>query len=141
MVIVPIKRKRTRSKTRRQVTWNIRKGSCKGGGRSSKAKGRAAVVQVQEMLLKAFPHLNERDIFVKATTQGGCDIHLSQAASKAFPYDIEVKNVEKLSIWKMLAQAENNSTKTPISFFKRSRTPLFVAMKAEDFMELIRRKQ
>lgn len=126
--------KRRKSKA---VTWDIRKGRCKGGGRSSKAKGRIAVEEVRELLLAWFPLFND-DVFVKATSQGGCDLHLSPIAQKHFPYDPEVKNVERMDIFKALAQAQNNAEKyPPIVFFKRAHTPMFVALSAEQFLKLL----
>ena len=121
----------------RPVTWNVKKGRCKGGGQSSKAKGRAAVQQVRELLLSWLP-LFENDIHVKATSQGGCDLHFSQNALNHFPFDPEVKNVEAIQIWASLAQAQNNAKKyPPVLFFKRSQTPLFIAMKADDFFKFV----
>lgn len=140
MVIVPTKKRSTQLKKRRQVTWDIRKGGS-NTVRGRKAKGRAAVVEVCQLILDAFPTLQMEDVFVKATSQGGCDVHLSPKALKKFPYGIEVKCQESLNIWSMLAQAENNAKDLiPISFFKRSRTPLFVVLRAEKFMELVKEK-
>ncbi len=122
-----------------------RRGRAKGRGQSSKAKGRSAVVLVRDLLLAhcqiADPKIKDDDIFVKATSQGGCDVHLSPRAANIFPFGIEVKNAESLSIWKALAQAEVNAKKKKapaIVFFKRARSPLYIAMEAEDFLSGLR---
>jgi len=122
-----------------------RRGRARGGGQSSKAKGRSAVQVVRQALLAhaeaADVDLTEDDVFVKATSQGGCDIHLSSAAFRLFPFAIEAKNVEALNIWAALAQAEVNGIKKKapgVVFFKRANSPLYVALRAEDFLAGLR---
>lgn len=118
-------------------------GKAKGGGQSSKAKGRAAVQQVRELLLEAFPSLGPDDVAVRATSQVGTDVHLSESAKQCFPFAIEVKNVEKFNPWAALAQAEANSTKkglAPVVFFKRARSRMYVALGVEDFLSLFQGK-
>lgn len=117
-----------------------RRGRAKGGGQSSKAKGRTAVVAVRDLLLRSF-QLQDDDLLVKATSQGGCDLHLSPHAQKFFPFGIEVKSAEALSIWSALAQADVNAKKKnlpPIVFFKRAHSELFVALKASDLMDYVK---
>jgi hypothetical protein len=115
------------------------KGRARGGGQSSKAKGRAGVVQVRDFLLGALPGLSPGDIWVKATSQLGADLHLSPAAMRKFPAHIEVKFQESLNIWGALAQAEEGAKREklgrfPIVFFKRSRSRLYMAMAADEFI-------
>jgi hypothetical protein len=114
------------------------RGRAKGGGASSKAKGRAAVVLVAATL-RHHLDLPEDDVLVKATAQGGCDIHLSPAARARFPFSIEVKNDERLNVWAALRQAELNASPLapPILFFKRAGSPQFVALSVPDFMRLL----
>lgn len=117
-----------------------RRGRARGGGQSSKSKGRKAVQDVQNLLLGHFFNLAEDDIFVKATSQGGCDLHMSPAARAHFPFAIEVKCVESLNIWKALAQASVNAIpkKDPfVVFFKRAHSPMYVAMRADAFLDLL----
>jgi hypothetical protein len=111
------------------------RGKAKGGGQSSKAKGRAAVLLVVARLRRTLG-LEDGDVFVKATSQGGCDIHLSPAAVRRFPFSPEVKNTETLNIWAALRQAELNATpgRPPILFFKRANSPEFVALQAAEFL-------
>lgn len=113
-------------------------GKAKGGGRSSKDKGRAGVLQAVAVL-RFHLGLEEGDVFVKATSQGGCDVHLSPAALRVFPFSVEVKNTELLNIWAALRQAEVNAApgRPPILFFKRAGSPLFVALSAPDFLRVL----
>ena len=114
------------------------KGRAKGGGQSSKAKGRAGIQVVREALLAAAPWLSDGDIFLKATSQLGVDLHLSPAARRWFKYGIEVKNVESLNIWQALKQAESQAGTDPaIVFFRRAHSPLYVALSAQDFLALL----
>jgi hypothetical protein len=113
-----------------------RRGRAKGGGQSSKQKGRAVVILVRDLLLRTYD-LKPDDILVKATSMGGCDIHLSPHAQTYFPFAIEAKGVEALSVWAALAQAEVNAKKKnspPVLFFKRAHSPLYIAFKADDLL-------
>src|SRR5687767_7220018 len=87
------------------------KGRARGGGQSSKAKGRSAVQLVRDRLLRACPALQPDDIHVKATSQGGCDLHLSPRAAEWFVFAPEVKNAESLNIWAALTQAQWNAVR------------------------------
>jgi hypothetical protein len=69
----------------------------------------------------------------------GVDLHLSPRAQRDFPFAIEAKNVEKLNIWDALAQAaEQAGDKTPIVFFKRANSKLYVALDADAFLRALR---
>jgi hypothetical protein len=120
-------------------------GRAKGGGRSSKAKGRSAVTDVRDLLYQTFDHLAPDDILVKATSMGGADLHFSPFAQSYFPFDPEVKNVEALNIWAALAQARANAdrhkeAREPIVFFKRANSEMFVALNARTFLKLLVRE-
>lgn len=109
----------------------------KPNGRASKAKGRQAVLDLRSLMLGIAPWLEEDDILVKATSMSGVDLHLSPAASRWCPYGIEVKSVEQLSVWAAFVQAAANAKaegKTPVVFFKRNGTPLYVMLTARDFL-------
>jgi hypothetical protein len=111
------------------------RGKARGRGQSSKAKGRSGVQQVAAALTE---HLGiaPDEMLVKATSMGGVDLWLSPAARKKFRYAIEVKNVEALNIWAALAQAEAQANGQPaVVFFKRAKSPLYVACLASDFLK------
>jgi hypothetical protein len=112
-------------------------GKARGGGQSSKAKGRAAVQLVRETMLRWLP-ISPDDLFVKATSQGGTDLHIGANAQEVFPFAPEVKCEERLSIWAALEQADINAAhRRPIVFFKRARSPLYVALQATDLLRLL----
>jgi len=111
---------------------------CKKGGSAAKAKGREGCLKVQSLILARFSALVEDDVAVKATSQGGTDLHLSPLALADFGFGIEVKRSESLNIWKALKQAEVNARKKdlpPIVFFSRSHTETYVALEAKEFLQ------
>ena len=70
----------------------------------------------------------------------GIDIQLSTAARAVFPWAVECKNSERLNIWKALDQAQTNAKKEnlkPLVVFTRNRDQAYVALRLEDFMELV----
>lgn len=116
-------------------------GKAKGAnGARSKAKGRDAVMQLAVLLVTAFGW-HPDDALVKATSMAGCDLHLSPRAKGDFPYSIEVKNTEVLSIWAALAQAAAHASPEhpPILFFKRAKSVMYVALAADVFLALQKR--
>lgn len=54
-------------------------------------------------------------------------------------FHCEVKRVEKLNIWQALAQAESDSDPglIPIVPFRRNRGGWYVALRADDFLDLV----
>ena len=103
---------------------------------SCKAKGR----RLQQWVAKEIGKLlgvevvKDGDIESRPMGQSGSDIILRGEARRLFPYGVECKNVENLSIWKALKQAEEYGE--PILFFSRNNTPKYVAMRAEEFFLL-----
>jgi len=67
----------------------------------------------------------------------GEDILLSPAARKIYPYSIECKNVEKLSIWSAIGQAiDNCGNYIPMVIFKKNNHKAWVCIPLEDFMDI-----
>ncbi len=105
---------------------------------SAKAKGRNLQKTVRDELLKRAPHLTENDVRSTSMGASGVDIQMSEAALKTFPFSIECKAQEALNIWGALEQAEENKGKhTPILCFKRNRTEIYVALKFQDFLQVL----
>jgi hypothetical protein len=105
---------------------------------SAKAKGRNLQKQIVASLLARAPELTPNDIRSTSMGASGVDVLMSEAALKRFPFAIEAKCQEALNIWAALAQAEENrGNQTPILCFKRNRSETYVAMKFEDFLELL----
>jgi hypothetical protein len=93
---------------------------------------------VEALLRQFFRNVKDDDIYVKTGSAGGVDIFFSPDFARRFPFGVEVKGAESMNIWSALAQAQANAGKrTPIVFFKRSHTPMFVAMRADDFLSWI----
>jgi len=107
---------------------------------SRKAKSRNLQNKIVEELLKKFPQFDSNDIKPAIMGQSGIDVHLSNPARKEFPFAIECKNQESLSIWAALEQCEENGRLeklTPLLIFKRNRSDIYVTLKFEDFVKLI----
>lgn len=99
---------------------------------------------------KYAPELKPGDIEITSSGATGEDLKLSPSARSTYPFVIEVKNVEKINIWESLEQARSHflswstefiswyKTATPVLFFRRNKSELMVAMKAEDFLKLLK---
>jgi len=103
---------------------------------SAKAKGRKLQQEVRDMLLGRSVSLTTDDIRSTSMGAGGEDILFSTAARETFPWTIECKAQENLSVWAAYAQAEENNPGDyePIVFFKRNRSKTFVMLDAEYFV-------
>lgn len=110
--------------------------------RSAKAKGRKLQAEVKQLILDAFPLLEEDDVKPAIMGESGEDIKLSPAARKLFPYSVECKNTEKLNVWSALEQAEINTKNGlhPVVFFRRNRSKTYVVLEAEHFLNLAKNK-
>jgi len=109
--------------------------------RSAKAKGRKLQNTIRDLIQEHFPHLHPDDVVSTQMGGSGVDIQLSPTARKSFPYSIECKNSEKLSIWSALEQAEANTKEgtVPALFFKRNRSKTYVVLEADHFFDLVQR--
>ena len=106
---------------------------------SAKAKGRKLCKEVKARLDDTFG-FNDGDVEVRSSGANGVDLMLSHHARTLFPYSVEAKNVEKLSIWSALAQAEENNLPKlhPLLIFSRNRSRNYVALSLEHFLELVK---
>lgn len=109
--------------------------------RSAKNKGKRLQNKVKDLLVEKYKHILEDGDF-KSTTMGesGIDIQLSPAARKIFPWAVECKNQEAISIWKCLQQAEDAAIAEklkPLLIFKRNRSKTYVTLELDDFLGLI----
>ena len=106
--------------------------------RSAKNKGKRLQNKVRDLILEKFNTLEVDD--VRSITMGDRreDILLSPAARKLFPFSVECKNQEKLSIWSALEQAEENSgNHSPLVIFKRNRTKIYAVLEFDKLLELL----
>lgn len=103
-----------------------------------KAKGRRLQKRIAEFISKitGIPVEKDGDIESRPMGQNGRDVILRGKAKEMFIFHgIECKNREALNIWQALTQAEEHGGK-PIVFFKRNRSEIYTALKAEDFFDL-----
>jgi len=105
---------------------------------SAKQKGRRFQQEVRDTLLEVGCGLEPDDIRSASMGAYGEDILFSPAARKQFPFSIECKNVEKLSIWRCIDQARSNAPEgtTPMVAFTRNREVPHVAMPMEEFIKI-----
>lgn len=104
---------------------------------SLKAKGRRCAAEVKDLLLAHEKSLESGDIMVASSGCTGEDLLLSPQAQAIFPFVVECKNQERLSIWQALDQAKSHQKREdhiPVLFFKRNRSELYVALPASKFL-------
>ena len=109
---------------------------------SRKAKGRRFQQQICGDLLTHLP-IEPGDIMSTGMGQSGCDVYLSPAARRVFPYGVECKNVEKVALWESWRQCETNAGKvglTPLLLIKRNREEPLAVLRWSDLLTLLRKK-
>lgn len=106
--------------------------------RSAKNKGKRLQNEVRDVLLDTFKELEPDDVLSTTMGDPGVDIKLSPAARKKFPYSIECKNQEAISIWACLEQAKQNTKEgtTPLLVFRRNKSKTYVALEFDEFIKL-----
>lgn len=105
---------------------------------SAKAKGRRHQQYVAKRLVETGHGLEPDDIRSASMGAPGEDILFSPAARRQFPFSIECKNVEKLSIWSAIDQARANCNEenTPMVVFTRNHETAQIALPYEKFLEI-----
>ncbi len=105
---------------------------------SAKAKGRRHQQFVCKRLIETGKGLEPDDIRSASMGAPGEDVLFSPAARKQFPFSIECKNVEKLSIWSAVDQARSNCPEgsTPMVVFTRNHETAQVTLPFEKFLEI-----
>ncbi len=107
--------------------------------RSRKSKGAKFQKEIRERLLETFTQLEEDDIKTAVMGESGMDIKLSPAAQRLFPYAVEAKAQEKVSLRAWWEQAKTNCGKLgPLLITKQSRKEPLVVMSLDQFMELVK---
>ena len=112
---------------------------------SAKKKGKRLQNTVRNLLVEKYSEILESGDF-KSTTMGesGIDVQLSPAARKLFPWGIECKNQEAISIWKCLKQAEiaaDDEDLKPLLVFKRNKSKIYAVLELQDFLDLLDGKE
>ena len=107
--------------------------------RSAKNKGKRLQNKIRDLILEKFNNILEQDD-VRSITMGdsGEDILLSPVARRLFPFSVECKAQESLSIWSALQQAESNAGKhIPLVIFKRNRSKTYAVLEFEELLKLL----
>ena len=111
-----------------------------GTPQSRKSKGRGFQQSLREDLITHLD-INPDDILSTAMGQGGCDLYLSPAARSAFPFGVEAKRCETISLPAWWRQCESNASKVgliPLLVFKRNREEPLAVLRWEDLLALIK---
>ena len=105
---------------------------------TDKSKGRRCQQYDAKRLVEIGRRLEPDDIRSASMGAPGEDILFSPAARKQFPFSIECKNVEKLSIWAAIDQARANTPQgaTPAVVFTRNHEKTFIAVDFEEFLRI-----
>lgn len=114
---------------------------------SAKAKGRRLQQLVRDSLRslgKAFGLVDgDGDIESRGMGQSGCDLILSPAAEKVFPFDIECKNRESLNVtstfWKHYKKYQDRPTLKLLVHSRNHSEPL-VTIRWEDFVQMLKKE-
>ena len=107
---------------------------------SRKAKGRRLQQAVRQDLIGHLG-IDPGDILSTAMGQSGCDLYLSPAARSVFPFGVECKAQETISLPAWWKQCERNASKVgliPLLVFKRNREEPLAVLRWEDLIRLIR---
>ena len=108
--------------------------------KSAKAKSRRLQDAVCNRLEEYFGEkLEPGDIRPALMGESGEDLKRSPLARKLLPFSFECKNQEKLNIWSALEQAQANCSNgdSPAVVFKRNRSETYIALKFDDFINLL----
>ena len=107
--------------------------------RSRKRKSKRLSNYVRKRILKAFPHLKQKDVVLPKDGQIGPDLILSKVAKRLLDHQFELKNQEKLNtIYKWFAQASKNTKLNPVLICKRNGSSPLAVLDLDHFIDLIR---
>ena len=110
-----------------------------GTPQSRKSKGRVFQQQLRDDLITHLD-INPDDILSTAMGQSGCDLYLSPAARSVFPFGVECKRCENISLPAWWKQCESNASKvalTPLLVFKRNREEPLAVLRWSDLLALL----
>ena len=106
---------------------------------SRKAKGRRLQQAVRQDLIEHLG-IDPGDILSTAMGQSGCDLYLSPAARERFPFGVEAKRCETISLPAWWKQCESNASKVgliPLLVFKRNREEPLAVLRWSDLLALL----
>lgn len=106
---------------------------------SRKAKGRKFQQQIRDDLVDHLG-IDPGDVQSTAMGQAGCDLYLSPAARERFPYGVECKHHETLSIpawWKQCTMNAEAEGLIPLLVFRRNREEPLAVLRWSDLLRLL----
>jgi len=108
---------------------------------SCKAKGRTLQKEVIAFLKFRYG-FNDDDLKSIPMGCSGEDIWLSTEARKVFPFSVECKNQENISIWKCIQQAETNAKEhIPLLIFRRNNSKTYAVIEFTKLVELLKNQE
>ncbi len=110
---------------------------------SKKAKGRKLQQKIRDDIIDTY-NLSENDVRSTSMGASGCDILLSDNARNCFPFAIECKAQETISLpswWKQTTENAEKEELIPLLIMKQSRKDILVCLKWTDFLEMINQKK
>ena len=108
---------------------------------SAKNKGRLLQKLVRDLLLKAFPSLEQDDVRSTSMGAGGEDLQLSPAARKLVPYQIECKNKATSQVHTYYNQAKEHGKHEPLVVVKKDRDIPLAIVSLEHFIGLLKKEK
>ena len=107
---------------------------------SAKNKGRIFQQYIRDLILDVFKNVLKKDD-VRSTSMGagGEDILLSPLARSVFPYQVECKSKRDSAAHTMYNQAKEHGDHEPVVFIKKNNDIALAIIRAEHFLELIRK--
>jgi hypothetical protein len=106
---------------------------------SRKGKGREFQKDLRANLIATLG-IEEGDILSTAMGQSGCDLYLSPAAREKFPFGVEAKRQERISLPEWWEQCVRNAEKeglTPLLLMKQNRREALAVLRWEDLLTLL----
>lgn len=108
-------------------------------GRRSKMKGKRGEREVAN-ILKSHGYNARRTAQYCGSTGDASDVVGLEG------FHIEVKNVERLNLWKAIEQSKHDAleagkNETPVVIFKRSREPWQICLQFEEFLKILENHQ
>ena len=102
---------------------------------SAKAKGRKLQQHVATRIKECF-FLPDSDVKSLPMGSQGADVWLSRNARECFPFSIECKAQENISIWAAYEQAKGHG-ENPLVVFKRNRSEVLCVLSFEDLLKIL----
>ena len=108
--------------------------------KSRKQKGKAFQNRVRQDLIDRLD-IHEGDILSTAMGQAGCDLYLSPAARARFPFAVECKHQETISLptwWRQCTRNAAAEGLAPLLILKQSRREPLAVLRWTDLLSLLR---